>query len=96
MQRLIEGADRGQSTLLPECLEDWVDESNLICVIDAFVDALKLAMLEFEGTQPVPHHGNLLGIEICRVEKNEIARPVLGTERQDRRVELDFWGSEFG
>jgi hypothetical protein len=43
-----------------------------------------------------PHHGNLLGIEICRVEKNEIARPVLGIEREDRRFELDFWRSEFG
>ena len=28
MRRFIEGADRGQSTLLPECLDDWVDESN--------------------------------------------------------------------
>jgi hypothetical protein len=34
--------DRGQATLLPECLEDWVDESNPIRVIDTFVDALDL------------------------------------------------------
>jgi hypothetical protein len=26
MKRFIEGADRNQSTLLPECLDDWVDE----------------------------------------------------------------------
>jgi len=28
MKRFIEGADRGQSTLFPECLEDWIDENN--------------------------------------------------------------------
>ena len=28
MKRFIEGTDRGQSTLFPECLEDWVDEDN--------------------------------------------------------------------
>ena len=42
MKRFIEGADRGQSTLLPECLEDWVDDSNPVRAVDAFVDALNL------------------------------------------------------
>jgi hypothetical protein len=28
MKRFVEGADRGQSTLLPECLEDWIEEDN--------------------------------------------------------------------
>jgi Transposase DDE domain len=28
MRRFIEGADRSQSTLFPECLEDWIDEDN--------------------------------------------------------------------
>jgi hypothetical protein len=27
MKRFVEGADRGQSTLLPECLDEWVEES---------------------------------------------------------------------
>jgi transposase len=52
MKRFIEGADRGQSTLLPECLDDWVDESNPVRVIDAFVDALDLASLGFDGVEP--------------------------------------------
>jgi transposase len=42
MKRFIEGADRGQSTLLPECLDDWVDEGNPVRAVDAFVDALNL------------------------------------------------------
>lgn len=28
MGRFVEGADRSQLTLLPECLEDWVSEDN--------------------------------------------------------------------
>src|SRR6202521_192505 len=52
MKRFIEGSDRGQSTFLPECLEDWIDESNPVRVIDAFVDALDLGELGFEGVEP--------------------------------------------
>jgi len=52
MKRFVHGADRGQSTLLPECLDDWVDESNPVRVIDAFVDALHLGDLGFGGVEP--------------------------------------------
>lgn len=31
--------------LLPECLDDWIDESNCFRVIDALVDALDLSYL---------------------------------------------------
>jgi hypothetical protein len=43
MKRFVEGADRGQSTLSRECLDDWIDENNPVRVIDAFVDTLALA-----------------------------------------------------
>jgi len=52
MKRFVAGVDRGQSTLLPECLDDWIDESNPVRVIDAFVDALDLASLGFDGVEP--------------------------------------------
>jgi transposase len=52
MRRFVEGADRGQSTLLPECLDEWIDDSNPVRAIDAFVDALDLAQLGFEGIVP--------------------------------------------
>jgi hypothetical protein len=42
MKRFVEGVDRGQSTLFPECLDDWVDEDNPVRVIDVFVDELDL------------------------------------------------------
>ena len=49
MKRFIEGAERAQSTLFPEYLENWVDESNPVRVIDVFVDALDLGHLGFDG-----------------------------------------------
>jgi len=52
MKRFVEGTDRGQSTLFPECLDDWVDENNPVRVIDAFVDMLDLAELGFAGVEP--------------------------------------------
>ena len=54
MKRFIEGTDRGQSTLFPECLEDWIDENNPVRVIDVFVDELDLGELSFDGIAPEP------------------------------------------
>ena len=52
MKRFIEGVDRGQSTLFPACLEDWVDEANPVRVIDVFVDELDLGGLGFGRAEP--------------------------------------------
>jgi transposase len=52
MRRFVEGTDRGQSTLFPERLEDWIDENNPVQVIDVFVDELDLAELGFDGVAP--------------------------------------------
>src|SRR6516162_4008250 len=48
MAGFIEGADRGQLSLLPGSLEDWVGNDNPVRVIDAFVDQLDLNKLGFE------------------------------------------------
>lgn len=47
MSGFIEGANRDQTTLFPECLEDWVSEDNLVRVVDLFVNDLDLASLGF-------------------------------------------------
>jgi transposase len=52
MKRFVEGMDRGQSTLFPECLDDWIDEDNPVRVIDVFVDELDLGALDFGGVDP--------------------------------------------
>ena len=50
MGHFVEGADRSQLTVLPDCLGDWVDENNAVNVVDAFVDGLDLTGLGFERT----------------------------------------------
>ena len=70
MKRFIEGAVRGQSTMLPELLDDYVDEDNQVRVVDVFVDQLDLASLGFESAQPAAtgrpayHPGVLLKLYI--------------------------------
>jgi transposase len=48
MKRFIEGLDRSQTILLPDCVDDYVDEENLVRAVDAFVDMLDLAALGFD------------------------------------------------
>ena len=52
MKRFIQGQERTQATLLPECLDDYVDEDNAVRVVDVFVDQLDLRALGFEGADP--------------------------------------------
>ena len=52
MKRFIKGEDRGQATLLPASLEDYVGEDNPVRVIDAFIDELDLGALGFSGVLP--------------------------------------------
>jgi transposase len=52
MSRFVKGADRSQLCLLPECIDDLVDENNPVHVIEAFVEALDLAAMGFAGIVP--------------------------------------------
>ena len=52
MSRFIEGQDRQQVTLLPECLDDLIAEDSTVRIVDAFINELDLAALEFKGLQP--------------------------------------------
>jgi len=45
----IEGEGRRQPRLLPDCLDDYVDEENVVRVVDVFVDELDLPTLGFAG-----------------------------------------------
>src|SRR5215472_3462995 len=53
MKRFVTGVDREQTTLLPECLGDLVEENNPVRAVDVFVEALDLADLGFDGVQPL-------------------------------------------
>ena len=49
MKRFVEGLDRGQTTLFPRHVEDWIEEDNPVRVVDFFVDELDLGLLGFDG-----------------------------------------------
>ncbi|MCS3417719.1 transposase [Pseudomonas sp. BIGb0450] len=52
MKRFIQSEHRGQGTLLPESLDDYVSDTNPVRVVDVFVDELDLVSLGFEGAIP--------------------------------------------
>ncbi len=67
MTRFIEGLDRRQTMLLPECLDDHVDENSPVRAIDAFADMLGLSTLGFNAQaaatgRPGYHPGLMLRI----------------------------------
>ncbi|MEM6889793.1 MAG: transposase [Pseudomonadota bacterium] len=65
--QVIEGVDRHQAMLLPECLEDYIVEDRPVRAIYAFIDPLDLAGLGFQSSpattgRPGYHAGLMLRI----------------------------------
>ena len=52
MKRFIQGEHRGQGTLLPSSLDDYVSDTNPVRVVDVFIDELDLVNLGLEGAIP--------------------------------------------
>ena len=52
MKRFIEGASRTQTTLLPDCLDDYITEDNPVRAVKVFIDELDLMPLGFSGAWP--------------------------------------------
>jgi transposase len=53
MKRFVEGEDRSQVTLLPECLDDYIEAENPVRVIEVLVDELDLGELGFARVEPL-------------------------------------------
>jgi transposase len=53
MAGFVAGVDRGQNTLFPALLEDYVAEDNPVRAVDVFVDGLDLDKLGFVGVHPL-------------------------------------------
>ena len=52
MKRFIKGEDGTQVTLLPACLDDYIEAENPVRVVEVFVDGLDLDALGFVGVDP--------------------------------------------
>lgn len=50
--KYIQGQDRHQISIFPECIEDYIDENSPVRVIDAFVESLDLLQLGFLRATP--------------------------------------------
>jgi hypothetical protein len=47
MKRFVAGADRRQSAMLPECIDDWVDESNPVRrYVEGFNDDFRIRPMD--------------------------------------------------
>lgn len=51
MKRFVEGDDRKQVSLLPECIDDYIGQDDPVRVKDGFVDELELEDLGFNGAK---------------------------------------------
>jgi len=96
MKRFIEGDDRQQVTLLPECLDDYIGQDNPVRVVDVFVEELDLQALGFEGIEPAAtgrpsyHPAVLLKLYIYGYLNRIQSSRRLEREAQ-RNVELMWW-----
>jgi transposase len=57
MKGFVQGTDRQQTTLLPERLDDWVDESNAVRAVDVFVDEVDDAIAAAEQVNLLKYLG---------------------------------------
>lgn len=68
MARYIEGIGRGQVTLFPECMDDFIPEDSAVRIVDVFVDELDLPALGFDGSaatgRPGYHPATMLKLYI--------------------------------
>ena len=69
MSGIIEGEDRHQATLFPECLDEYVAEDNAVRVIDVFIDDLDLTGLGLktkasETGRPAYHPATMLKLYV--------------------------------
>ena len=93
MKRFVEGQDRRQSTLLPECLDDFVADDNPVRVIEAFIDELDLGALGLDGVVPEatgrPAYHPAVLLKICAYGDLNRVQPSRRLEREaQRNIEL--------
>lgn len=90
MSRYVQGADRRQQTLLPECLDHYVVQDDPVRLVDVLVDEPDLKGLGFEGMTPAatgrPAYppAMLLKLYFCSyLDKVQTSRPL---ERDAQRI----------
>jgi transposase len=103
MKRFIQGEHRGQSTLLPESLDDYVSDSNPVRVVDVFVDELDLITLGFESAvpaetgRPAYHPAVMLKIYIYGyLNRIQLSRRLEREAQRKRRADVAYRSPDAG
>src|SRR6058998_3306008 len=102
MKRFIEGEDRTQVTLLPACLDDYVEAENSVRVVEVFIDGLDLDALGFVGVDPAAtgrpayHPAVLLKLYIRLPESHPVQPSVGARGAAQRRAHVADWTSDAG
>ncbi len=81
MSRFVQGADRRQQTLPPECLDDYVGEDNPVRVIDVFVDELDLIGLSFEVMTPASPVSRFCSTNVIALRRSVAGPPCAPSPR---------------
>jgi len=96
MKRFIEGENRGQGTLLPELLDDYVAEDNPVRLVDVFVEELDLASLGFGRVHPAKtgrpaYHPAVLLIHLRLPQPYPIEPEARARSPAQRRADVAHW-----
>ena len=93
MPRFIEAESRAQATLFPEHIEDYIDKSNPVRAIEAFVDMLDLEGIGFQGMMPKvtgrpAYHPSTMQAYLNRIQSTRRLELETGRNRECLIVEL--------
>jgi hypothetical protein len=79
MKRFIEGQDRSQVTLLPECLDDYIAEDNPVRVVDERIDDTHRVVFSDVVVEALGQQGDLASVlsldESLHVAARSVALP---------------------
>ena len=96
MKRFIAGENRQQTTLLPDCLDDYITADNPVRLVEVFVDELDLTTLGFAGHGPsrLPS-GDVAQDLSLRLPQPRSVEPAARTrEPAQHRVDLADWSAD--
>jgi transposase len=81
MSRFIEGSDRRERLLLPDCIDDYVGADSPVRVVDMFVDELDLSELGFGAAaatgRPGYHPATMLKLYVYGALSDQMHRLVI-------------------
>lgn len=90
MKRFVQGEDRTQGSLLPECLDDFVTEDNSVRVIDAFINELELGKLGFMMEPEVTGRPRYHPVTLLKMYVYGYLNRVQSTRRLEREAQRNL------